>query len=257
MAGCWPIWRTKDSCSRCSRRGKKCPNSPPRARTRSPRKRRSWTLRSSPMTLPGPPVKENWTRWWAATRKLPASSRFWADGKRTIPCSSANPAWARAPSWKALRSASPPATSPPRWPRNASCPWTSRPWWPAPNTVAILKNASRASSRKLPRIRTSSYSLTSSTPSWVPAALPAAWTRPICSNLRSRAGSFSASAPPPWTNSPRLWRKTAPWTAVSRRLWWNPRTFRSPSPSCSNSGPSTRNSTVSLIRTRPWRPPYA
>ena len=43
-----------------------------------------------------------------------------------------------------------------------------------------------------------------------------------------RANS-SAWARPRWTSSRRSWRRTAPWTAASRRSSWSPRTCRSPS----------------------------
>ncbi len=54
---------------------------------------------------------------------------------------SASRAWARPPSWKAWRSASPRATCPPSWPTSASWRWTSPSSWPAPSTAASSKSA--------------------------------------------------------------------------------------------------------------------
>jgi len=52
-----------------------------------------WT--SSPAISPGWPPGACWTRWWAGTGRSTGSSRSSPAARRTIPPSSANPAWAR------------------------------------------------------------------------------------------------------------------------------------------------------------------
>ena len=54
-----------------------------------------WT--SSPAISPGWPPGACWTRWWAGTGRSTGSSRSSPAARRTIPPSSANPAWARPP----------------------------------------------------------------------------------------------------------------------------------------------------------------
>ena len=75
-----------------------------KAKSRRPRSRRlAATSRKSR-------ARATWTRSSAARTKSSASSRFFAAARRTIPCCSAKPAWARRPSSKVSRRKSPRAT---------------------------------------------------------------------------------------------------------------------------------------------------
>jgi len=109
----------------------------PRARARSPP---SYSTNSG-ATSPSSPPKASSTRAWGARRRSSGSCRSSRAARRTTPCWSASPAWARPPWSRAWPSGS-------RAPRCRSCSRTSRStrstwprWSPAPSTAASSRSA--------------------------------------------------------------------------------------------------------------------
>ena len=78
----------------------------------------------------------------------------------------------------------------------------------------------------------SSCSSTRCTPWSERARRKGPWMPPTCSSRPWPGANCTPSAPPPWTSTASISRKTPPWSAVSSRCWWASRTSRTPSPSC-------------------------
>ena len=69
-------------------------------------------------------------------------------------------------------------------------------------------------------------------PGRAPARRKARWMPPTCSSRRWRAANCIASAPPRWTNTANMSRRTPPWRGASSPCSSASRRWKTPSPSC-------------------------